>query len=204
MTRVISPMATAIEGARVSLVIRSRRQLYMGTNVNRTSSRTNRDMQAILDAIRRIVQRLRESSRHAEQRHGLTAAQIFVLELLRDRDGLSVNDLAACTYTHQSSVSVVVSRLARRGLVRCRVVPADARRRAVSLTDKGRRALARAPAAAQTEIINAFRALPDGVRHELAVTLRRVSHSLGGPRRPDMFFEHRGQTRPVGQLRSRP
>lgn len=74
------------------------------------SLRVAADLQTILDGIRSLVNRLRESSREAERRIGLTAAQLFVLQLLRASDDLSVNDLAARTYTHQSSVSVVVSR----------------------------------------------------------------------------------------------
>ncbi len=163
----------------------------MGSHVSSRSRQTSRDIQAILDAVRHIVQRLRESSRDTEQRHGLTAAQIFVLEHLRDSDGLSVNDLAARTYTHQSSVSAVVSRLVRRGLVRSRRAGSDARRRSLSLSDKGRHALAIAPVAAQTEIIEAVRQLPEAARHQLAVTLRRVSGAVGRQRHPLMFFETR-------------
>jgi DNA-binding MarR family transcriptional regulator len=157
-----------------------------------SSERERRDIQAILDAIRHIVQRLRESSREAERRNGLTAAQVFVLELLRDDDALSVNELAARTYTHQSSVSVVVSRLARRGLVRTRRSTTDARRRALSITPRGRAALRGAPVAAQTDVINALRALPDTTRHDLASTMRRIARAVGRREQPVMFFERGG------------
>ncbi len=164
----------------------------MGSHSNAAGSRESRDIQAILDAIRHIVQRLRESSREAERRNGLTAAQIFILELLRDHDGLSVNDLAARTYTHQSSVSVVVSRLTRRGLVRARRSPTDGRRRALSITPRGRTALRAAPVAAQTDIIDALRALPDATRHDLASTMRRIARAVAHRERPVMFFERNG------------
>ncbi len=63
----------------------------------------------MLDAIRRIVQALRESSRAAEKRVGLSGAQLFVLQTLGESPGLSLNELAERTRTHQSSVSVVVT-----------------------------------------------------------------------------------------------
>src|SRR6476646_1676012 len=86
------------------------------------------DVRLVLDAIRRIIQFLRESSREAERRAGLSGAQLFVLRTLAESPGLSLNELAERTRTHQSSVSVVVARLAREGLVERGQAPNDARR----------------------------------------------------------------------------
>src|SRR6188768_2776524 len=86
---------------------------YMGAHM---TSRAD-DTRAILDAVRRIVRTLHESSRAAEKSLGLTGAQLFVLQKLAEVPGLSLNALAAQTHTHQSSVSTVVSRLVERGLV---------------------------------------------------------------------------------------
>ena len=49
------------------------------------------DVRAVLDAIRRIVQVLRASSREAEKQVGLTAAQLFALQQLSASPGASVN-----------------------------------------------------------------------------------------------------------------
>ena len=38
----------------------------------------------------------------------LTSAQFFILQKVQTRDGLTVNDLASLTYTHQSTVSETV------------------------------------------------------------------------------------------------
>src|SRR5690348_6031172 len=93
-----------------------------------------RDIGAILDALRRIVQALRVTARAAERQHGISGAQLFVLHQLRDGEACSINDLAERTFTHQSSVSTVVSRLVASGHVRRRAADADARRAEVSLT----------------------------------------------------------------------
>ncbi|MGZ3406901.1 MAG: MarR family transcriptional regulator, partial [Polyangia bacterium] len=84
--------------------------------------------QRVLDSIRRIVRLLREGSRASEESVGLSAAQLFVLQKLDPEQPLSLNELAARTLTHQSSVSVVVSRLVERGLVLRRPAASDARR----------------------------------------------------------------------------
>jgi hypothetical protein len=83
----------------------------MGSNTIRED-----DTQKALDALRRIVQVLRESSRWAERHVGLSGAQLFVLQTLGEAPAASVNDLAGRTHTHQSTVSMVVARLVERGL----------------------------------------------------------------------------------------
>src|SRR5437763_15520097 len=99
----------------------------MGAHALPRTPRAATDAHDVLDAIRRIVQALRESSRLAESRVGLSGAQLFVLRTLAESPGLSLNEVAALTRTHQSSVSVVVTRLARDGLVRKRTAGRDAR-----------------------------------------------------------------------------
>src|SRR4051794_17364807 len=105
--------------------------------------------QRVLDAIRRIVQALRESSRLAERHVGLTGAQLFVLQKLAEAPASSVNTLAARTHTHQSSVSAVVARLVEQGLVRRAPSTTDGRSVELSLSASGRRALDGAPDLAQ-------------------------------------------------------
>jgi DNA-binding MarR family transcriptional regulator len=166
----------------------------MGAHTN-SGRGDGRDLQAILDGIRHIVQRLRESSREAERRLGLTGAQLFVLQQLGASEGLSINELAARTYTHQSSVSVVVSRLVAHGFVRRRRAAADARRRELSLTPRGRRALEAAPEAAQADLIRALQDLPANRRRALAADMRALTRELAAQPRPAMFFEGRASRR---------
>src|SRR5262249_54251271 len=95
-------------------------------------------VRAVMDALRRIVRALRISARAAEGRLGISGAQLFVLHQLANGGASSIDELAARTHTHQSSVSVVVSRLADRGLAVRRTAPDDARRTAIALTSAGR------------------------------------------------------------------
>src|SRR3982750_410730 len=87
-----------------------------------------------LDAIRRIIRILRCSFRRSEQQVGIGGAQLFVLQQLDDAPAPSINALAARTYTHQSSVSVVVRRLVEQGLVVRQPSASDRRRRELKLT----------------------------------------------------------------------
>ena len=146
-------------------------------------------MRALLDAIRRIVQSLHASSRDSQASTGLSTAQLFVLRTVEGPGGLSINDLAARTFTHQSSVSVVVSRLEARRLVRRRVDRADARRRLISLTPMGRRVLQGAPMAAPELLVDAVVAMPASSRRATARALERLADAMAARRRPPMFLE---------------
>jgi DNA-binding MarR family transcriptional regulator len=139
---------------------------------------TNRETRAALDGIRRVVQALRVSSRAAEQRVGLSAAQLFVLQRLASSPAMSINDLADATVTHQSSVSVVVRRLVERGLVRRGACSEDGRKAEVSLTARGRRLLERAPGAAQDRLIEGLRRMTPADRRALATQLGRLVRAM--------------------------
>src|SRR5262249_53922776 len=142
----------------------------------------------VLDGLRRVVQLLRESASDAEKRFGLSAAQLFVLAKLRHHDRLSLGHLAELTATHQSSVSVVVSRLVECGLVARRPSKEDGRRLELSLTARGKRLIARAPDAAQERLFGAIEDLPPVWRAQLARALDRIAPPEAPP---PMFFEDR-------------
>jgi DNA-binding MarR family transcriptional regulator len=148
------------------------------------------EARAVLDSIRLIVQTLRISSRAAERDVGVSAAQLFVLtKLAAAARPLSVGELAEHTLTHQSSVSVVVQKLERQGLVARTRAKDDARRVELSLTSSARTLLRKAPQAAQDIILNAVAAMPAARRRQLADLLADLAHRMGGERRPVMLFE---------------
>jgi len=165
----------------------------MGTHVSRGA-----DVQAVLDGVRRIVQALRASSRWAERHVGLSGAQLFVLQKLAETPGISVNELAERTHTHQSSVSVVVSRLAALDLVTRTRSASDGRRVELSLAPRARRVVGRAPDVAQERLIRGIERLQPARRHELAVVLGDLATAMQADAKPPrMFFEERTAARPA-------
>ncbi len=163
----------------------------MGPNTNGVGT-----TQAALDAIRQIVQALRESSRWAERHVGLSGAQLFVLQTLADAPGISINDLAARTHTHQSSVSTVVTRLVDAGLVRRARSGSDGRSVVLNLSARGLRAAARGPDASQQRLIVAIEQLTATKRRQLASTLTEVAQAMqAAAPAPAMFFEERSRAR---------
>lgn len=118
-----------------------------------------------LQAVRGLVAALSQSARFIERRTGITNAQLFLLRQIAADTNLSVNELAARAMTHQSTASVVLSRLERRGLVQRIPSPLDGRSVVLHLTAAGRRLLRHAPAPATSEIVDAIsRLTPAEVR----------------------------------------
>jgi DNA-binding MarR family transcriptional regulator len=143
-----------------------------------------------VNGLRRIVRALHQSHRRAEQRWDLSAAQLLVLQRLAESPTLSVNELAERTFTHQSTVSVVVTRLVRRGLVRRERANDDQRRAELALTPAGRVLLQRAMTAAQTRLMDAVDAMPTSQLRAVGAGLQRLVEALGVEREPaTMFFE---------------
>ena len=127
-------------------------------------------MAGVIDSIRAIVKSLRDSGRDTEQRLGITSAQLYVLQELRESSA-SINELAARTYTHQSSVSMVVARLVDQKLVTRSAARGDARKLSISLTASGRSLLRRSPDAAQTRLVDALRTMTRSDLKELSSQL---------------------------------
>ncbi len=149
-----------------------------------------------MDAIRRIVQVLRETARGAEKKLGISGAQLFVLQRLAAGGSLSIGELAARTATHQSSVSVVVQRLLDQRLVTRGPADDDRRRRVVTLTRRGRALAGRAPGPAQERLLAALAALPPDELGRLASSLVGVVEAMGVGRSPaTMFFEDAARPR---------
>ncbi len=105
------------------------------------------DRVAIVTGLRRIVKALETYSRAVQREFGLTGPQLWAVKVLA-RGQLTAGELAQALAVHQSSVSVLVERLERRGLVRRTRDPDDRRVVHVALTARGAALGARAGAGA--------------------------------------------------------
>ena len=149
-----------------------------------------RRSRSILDSIRRIVRALRVASRKAEARSGLSGAQLFVLQALKDRSALTITQLAQRTYTHQSSVSTVVTRLLKKKLLSRAKSKTDARRREVVITPKGVALLKRPVEVGQSRLLAGIAKLGSRDRRLLAVLLAELVAKSGFSDIPaSMIFE---------------
>src|SRR4051812_1056312 len=172
--------------------------------MTRTPAATDASVTQILDALRRMTHQLRQADRQAEQRLGISGAQLFTLEQLGREPAQSINELAELTRTHQSSVSVVVRRLVERGFASRRQAEDDARRVELRITPAGQALLRRSPATPQARLIEALERMPPPSQSRLAELLEHMVEEMGASgESPAMFFEE-SRRASAGTKRRRP
>lgn len=163
-----------------------------------SAERADSDLDGVINSLRRITQALRLSSSVVQTKLGITGAQLFVLQQLADNPVSSLRELQTRTFTDQSSVSVVVSRLVTAGHVTRKRSKTDARRIELTLTPSGRALLRKAPELAQTKLVEELRAIVARDLKTTAVVLERVARAVAPDEETAMFFEP-----PVGAKRTR-
>ena len=115
-----------------------------------------RDTTQIVQGLRRIVKALHGYSQEVRAAYALTGPQLWALKTLRQSGRLTVGQLAASLAVHQSSISILLGRLERRGLVRRLRGGPDRRVVRVALTKRGSALAADAPDAAQGRLLHAL------------------------------------------------
>lgn len=156
----------------------------------RSDDRERRTAHAI-ECIRGLVNALGESARTVEERTGLTNAQLYLLRLLDSETDLTVNDLTARSLTQQSTVSVIVTRLAKAGYVERIRSAVDARRVHIRLTRRGRALVRRAPEPPLGQMIDALDDLPAADAKALIRGIGSLLRHMRAPRSRRPLFEAR-------------
>ncbi|HEX5746800.1 MAG TPA: MarR family transcriptional regulator [Archangium sp.] len=85
-----------------------------------------------------VDQGLRSTSKFMETTMGLTGPQRLVVRLVGQYPGITAGGLAEILHVHPSTLTGVMKRLQKRGLVERRSDPLDARKALLFLTDAGR------------------------------------------------------------------
>jgi DNA-binding MarR family transcriptional regulator len=162
------------------------------------------DIEMAMNSLRRIVLALRVWAREAEGKSGVSGAQVFVLERLAEEPGQSVTSLAERTLTSKAAVSVVVSKLVERGLVRRKPSSVDGRSVILDITAAGRRALDGAPESPAGHVIAALRRLPRSELGEITRLLERLVGELGiAAMEPRLMFDNESGDVPEASRRRR-
>lgn len=129
------------------------------------------DTAEIVQGLRRIVKALQTYSQDVRSAYGLTGPQLWALKTLQQHRRLSTGRLAAALAVHQSSVSILVDRLGRRGLVRRLRGRRDHRVVEIELTPRGAGLASDAPEPAQGRLLHALQAMParevGAIRHSV-------------------------------------
>ena len=129
----------------------------------------------VLIAIRRIVRAIDLHSRRLVQEHGITGPQALILKRLADSGELSAGELARAVSLSQATVTDVLDRLEKRGLLRRERSAEDKRRVLVSATAQGLDVLKSSPPLLQDHFVAEFARLADWEQSLILSSLQRVA-----------------------------
>jgi DNA-binding MarR family transcriptional regulator len=129
----------------------------------------------VVTCLRRLFRAVHEYSKALHQRAGLSSPQLWALHLLAEQPNLSLKGLSERMFSHPSTVSGVVARLTRRGLVRRETDGSDRRGILLRLTPGGRRLLRAAPPPLQLGLRRALSEMPAGRLRELSRSLDEIA-----------------------------
>lgn len=133
---------------------------------------------AVLKSFRIIYGSVRQHFRQVRRAAGISGSQLWILHELIRTKGLGVSELATKLAIHQSTCSFHVDKLARAGFVTKIRLTDDQRRVELTVTAKGRKAVASAPGPAEGVLPEAIAELSPAALRGLQRGLQQVIEAL--------------------------
>jgi MarR family transcriptional regulator, organic hydroperoxide resistance regulator len=113
---------------------------------------------------------------------GVTGPQRLVIRLIGRFPGISAGRLATALHLHPSTLTGVLKRLEKRGLIGRQADPEDGRRALFVLTDQGKKLDVPSPGTVETALSRAIQNLPkdrvESVKEALAVFAQELEANL--------------------------
>ena len=134
--------------------------------------RTNSD--SVMIALRKIIQAIDMNSKKLVKRVGLTGPQLVILQEISSLGEVSVGEVARAVSLSQATLSGILSRMEKRGLLSRRRSQQDKRRVLVSITDNGKQVLEDAPPLMQEAFVDKFENLQEWERTMILSALQRL------------------------------
>jgi DNA-binding MarR family transcriptional regulator len=137
-----------------------------------------KDYDDILISLRRIMRAADLHSQKLMKESGLTAPQLLVMQAIEKEGRPSTSLLARSIAVSQATMTRIIDRLERAGLVRREKSSTDKRVVNISLTDAGTAKLESAPEPLQEEFLREFRKLEDWEQQMLKSSLLRIAKMM--------------------------
>ena len=129
----------------------------------------------VLISLRRILRATSMHSRKLGRSVGLSGPQLLVLRSIEERGTLTASEVAKAISLSQATITLLVSDLEKRKLLRRERSAVDRRRIDISLTERGREVVRAAPMPLQESFARRFAALPRWEQYQLVASLERVA-----------------------------
>lgn len=129
----------------------------------------------VLVALRRIIRANDLHSRALGKETGLTTPQLVVIRAIKEMKTPTVSDIARAVSLSQATVTTILNRLDKRGLLHRQRSREDRRAVIVQLTPAGRTLWKNAPEPLQYSFTDRFKKLPSWEQHSIVAVLERVA-----------------------------
>ena len=134
-----------------------------------------KDYDEILIALRRIMRATDLQSQQLSRQSGLTVPQLLVMQAIAKEGSPSTSTLARHIVVSHATVTRIIDRLERDGIVTREKSSKDKRVVNVSLTDTGKSKLDAAPEPLQAEFLRKYRELESWEQQMLKSSLLRIA-----------------------------
>jgi DNA-binding MarR family transcriptional regulator len=128
----------------------------------------------VLVALRRIIRSIDIHSRTLVKHYGLTGPQLVVLQEISKHDEITPGCLAEAVSLSQATVTGILDRLEKRGLIARRRSETDRRRVLVSITVQADHMLDTGPPIMQLSFVDAFKGLQNWEQTMILSALQRL------------------------------
>lgn len=132
----------------------------------------------VLVSLRQIIRAIDLHSKKLEREFGLTGPQLLVMQLIGTQGEMTSGVLAREISLSQATVTTILDRLERKGLLQRERSTDDKRKVLVSLTYAGVKILEAAPTLMQESFIRAFNKLEDWEQSLILSSLQRVAEMM--------------------------
>lgn len=127
---------------------------------------------SVLISLRRIIQAIDLHSRQLVRQHGITTPQLIILKQIQENQAITVSQLANQVSLKQATVTDILNRLERKGLVQREKDTNDRRRVLVQETQAGKKLLDAAPSPLQDTFLEKFDNLEDWQQNMILSSLQ--------------------------------
>jgi len=132
-------------------------------------------IEEVLITLRRLIRATDLHSKQLVKTAGLTAPQLLLLQAIREQGQVTIGALAKEISLSQATVTTILDRLEKRGLVYRERSSEDKRKVHAYLTDKGADIIRDAPTPLQEHFVKQFRDLREWEQSMIISSLQRVA-----------------------------
>lgn len=129
----------------------------------------------VLVALRRIIRATDLHSRQLGKKTGLTTPQLVIIQAVSNLKDPTVSDIAKAVSLSLATVTTILNRLERNGIINRVRSSVDRRRVIVTLTEDGQTLQATAPKPLQDSFVARFSRLASWEQHSIVASLERVA-----------------------------